>query len=143
MNNERKSGGCGMGRGMGRGRSGGHGRRQGMGSTRGASGKGRHQNGQWTAQSNNISTSMSSAWSPAILNKSLEQGKASSRVAAMVNKDRCSGCGICIAFCSARAITINDVAFVDSGKCIACGACILECPTNAISLVQMRPQGTL
>lgn len=57
-------------------------------------------------------------------------------MAAQVNKDECTGCGICVETCPVEAITLNDndIAEVDEGACTECGACVDECPSEAISL---------
>lgn len=55
-------------------------------------------------------------------------------MAAVVNKEQCTGCGICKEACPADAITVDEVAHVDSDKCTECGACVDECPFGAITL---------
>lgn len=54
-----------------------------------------------------------------------------------VHQEKCIGCGICIPFCPANAISIvNKVAFIDQQSCFECGNCIrprvVKCPTKAI-----------
>ena len=54
---------------------------------------------------------------------------------AVVNKDNCVGCGLCVDVCPNSAIKMNDdVAVVDSDTCIDCEACVSECPNSAISM---------
>jgi len=66
---------------------------------------------------------------------------------ASVREANCSGCGLCVAICPYRAIslrTIKDrvhgrtverqVAAVNSGLCQGCGACTAVCRTNALDL---------
>jgi NAD-dependent dihydropyrimidine dehydrogenase PreA subunit len=53
---------------------------------------------------------------------------------AIVNKDECIACGICVDACAQGAITVDDVAIIDPELCVDCGACVDECPNNAISL---------
>ncbi|MBC7343242.1 MAG: 4Fe-4S binding protein [Clostridia bacterium] len=53
---------------------------------------------------------------------------------AVVNKEECTGCGICVDSCPEEAITLNDVAEVDPEKCSECGTCVEECPQECIEL---------
>jgi ferredoxin len=55
-------------------------------------------------------------------------------MAAIVNKDTCTGCGICVEVCPVTAIKLDAVAKVDEGTCTDCGACVDECPVTAISM---------
>jgi Fe-S-cluster-containing hydrogenase component 2 len=55
-------------------------------------------------------------------------------MAAKVNNDLCTGCGICLDVCPMEAIQMkNDKAFV-SEDCSECGVCVDECPNGALSL---------
>jgi ferredoxin len=53
---------------------------------------------------------------------------------AVVDKDNCSCCGLCVDICPEGAITMNIEATVDTAKCTGCGTCVDECPSQAISL---------
>ena len=53
---------------------------------------------------------------------------------AVVDKENCTGCGLCVDVCSQKAITVNDLAEVDKEKCDGCGSCVKECPNEAITL---------
>ena len=56
-------------------------------------------------------------------------------MAAVINKDTCTGCGACVDTCPVEAISMVDgKADVDAGACVDCGACVDECPVEAISL---------
>ncbi|MCD6334956.1 MAG: 4Fe-4S binding protein, partial [Candidatus Latescibacteria bacterium] len=56
-----------------------------------------------------------------------------------VDKDRCTGCGVCQRYCPVGAIQlVQGVAVVDSMKCTECGACVEACPRGAIMTV-MEP----
>ncbi|MGI6296259.1 MAG: indolepyruvate ferredoxin oxidoreductase subunit alpha [Armatimonadota bacterium] len=56
-------------------------------------------------------------------------------MAAIVDKDTCTGCAACVEACPVEAITIEDnLAVVDADTCTECGACVDECPTEAISM---------
>jgi ferredoxin len=61
----------------------------------------------------------------------------------------CVGCGLCVAACNVKALSIeNDEgkheksrARVAATSCLGCGACISSCPTGALSLVPVeRPE---
>lgn len=60
---------------------------------------------------------------------------------ALVDEDRCSGCGICISTCRCGAISLVEdpwtgrhVAHVDRDICLACGACVAACPSAAMDM---------
>jgi ferredoxin len=53
---------------------------------------------------------------------------------AVVQADRCIGCGICLDACADHALSVNGSAAVDPARCSGCGACVPECPTEALSL---------
>ncbi len=51
----------------------------------------------------------------------------------------CMGYGSCVKVCDFDAIHVVDgVALVDKEKCTACGLCIIECPNQLITLVPYR-----
>ena len=53
----------------------------------------------------------------------------------MVDKDKCIGCGTCVAICPVEAISFVDgKAKIDRNKCIHCGSCEASCPVRAIKL---------
>jgi len=55
-------------------------------------------------------------------------------MAVKVDKENCTGCGVCIDVCPAEAIKIeNDIAAI-SDDCSECGVCVSECPNDALSL---------
>jgi len=50
-----------------------------------------------------------------------------------IDKNRCTGCGICVEECPVNAINIKDgKAIIDMKKCIRCKRCHEVCPKNAI-----------
>lgn len=53
-----------------------------------------------------------------------------------LNKDKCKGCGLCIAVCPHRVFTMENgkADIVDKDRCMECGACALNCPFTAISV---------
>ena len=46
----------------------------------------------------------------------------------------CKGCGICVAFCPTKTLTLTNekIDVVDIDRCIQCGQCELRCPDYAI-----------
>lgn len=56
-------------------------------------------------------------------------------MAAVVDKDNCVGCEMCIEVCPTNAISMNDdVAVINEDECTECGTCVEECPNEAISM---------
>ncbi len=55
-------------------------------------------------------------------------------MAAKVDKEQCTGCGICVNACPQEAISLNDIAKIDPEKCTDCGTGVEECPNDAISV---------
>jgi NADPH-dependent glutamate synthase beta subunit-like oxidoreductase len=56
-----------------------------------------------------------------------------------VNRDLCSGCGVCVLLCSYDAIRLEKsgdvaVAVIDDRRCKRCGVCVAACPSAAIDL---------
>jgi heterodisulfide reductase subunit A-like polyferredoxin len=56
-----------------------------------------------------------------------------------VNKEACSGCGICVALCAYDAIKIKKEGdklsmTIDTDKCKRCGLCVAACPSSAITI---------
>lgn len=56
-------------------------------------------------------------------------------MAAVVDKEKCTGCETCVGVCPVEAITMNsDKAEVNADTCIDCGSCVGACPEEAITL---------
>lgn len=57
------------------------------------------------------------------------------RMAAQIDQEKCTGCGICVDICPLEAISMeNDKAKVDKDTCTECGQCVEECPNKAIKI---------
>lgn len=56
------------------------------------------------------------------------------RMTAVIDKERCTCCGLCVDICPEHAITINTAVTIASHQCTGCGSCVNECPNGAISL---------
>ncbi len=58
--------------------------------------------------------------------------------------DRCKGCGLCVAYCPKKILTLNGeelhscgytpVTVTDMAACIACGSCYRICPDCVITI---------
>jgi len=55
-------------------------------------------------------------------------------MAALIDEEACTACGMCEDECPENAITVDDVARVNAKLCTECGACVEICPNDAISL---------
>ena len=56
-------------------------------------------------------------------------------MAAKIDSEKCTGCGVCVDVCPLEAISLNDgIAVIDEDSCTECGLCVDECPNDAISL---------
>ncbi|MBS3761711.1 MAG: 4Fe-4S binding protein [Planctomycetes bacterium] len=55
-------------------------------------------------------------------------------MAAIVDEEICTACGICEDEYPQDAIVVDGVAKVDPDLCTACGICVDECPNETISL---------
>ena len=60
-------------------------------------------------------------------------------VKAIVDTERCTKCGECIASCENVAIAlVSGKAVVDKASCNGCGACVSKCPQGALDLILFR-----
>jgi len=70
------------------------------------------------------------------LNQRITQLESGRRAVAVVDSEKCTGCGICIDVCPAGAIEVKEKAVIDDEICTGCAACITECPNKAIIITQ-------
>ena len=49
---------------------------------------------------------------------------------AVIDSNKCIGCGICINTCPQQAISMNDAVKIDFTICNGCGICVEECPVD-------------
>ncbi len=62
-----------------------------------------------------------------------------SRFKAEADPDLCTGCETCLERCFFDAIAVNgDLAVVNAEKCMGCGVCTVSCPTEALRLKEIR-----
>ena len=53
-----------------------------------------------------------------------------------VDKEKCTGCGLCVEVCSVEAISLSPQKEIkiEKERCLECGACEDECPNGAITV---------
>jgi pyruvate ferredoxin oxidoreductase delta subunit len=52
--------------------------------------------------------------------------------------DKCTRCGICVAFCPEGCIALGAKAQIDYDYCKGCGICARECPVKAIVMIEEK-----
>jgi NAD-dependent dihydropyrimidine dehydrogenase PreA subunit len=63
----------------------------------------------------------------------------SSNFYAAVDRDTCTGCGICAKRCQVGAVSVSakkQPAVVDRDRCIGCGLCVPACPEQSVTLAK-------
>ena len=72
------------------------------------------------------------------LNQRITQLETGRKAVAVVDSEKCAGCGICVDVCPAGAIEVNQQAVVNDEACTGCAACVSECPNEAIIIAQKK-----
>jgi len=72
------------------------------------------------------------------LNQRITQLETGRKAVAVVDSEKCAGCGICVDVCPAGAIEVNQQAVVNDEACTGCGACVSECPNETIVIAQKK-----
>jgi ferredoxin len=67
---------------------------------------------------------------------------ASSAFVNTVDRDACTGCGLCVDACQFAALSLDGVASVNDAKCVGCGVCVNSCADKALILVR-RPDAEI
>lgn len=80
--------------------------------------------------------------SGAIKKISLKEKQVTKIATAVINKNACIQCGLCVRECPRKVITKARGEFpqINESKCIGCGACQSVCPARAISMVAVEEQ---
>jgi NAD-dependent dihydropyrimidine dehydrogenase PreA subunit len=55
-------------------------------------------------------------------------------MAVKVDKEKCTGCSVCVEVCPVNAIKIKKDKAAISDECVECGACVNQCPNEAITI---------
>ncbi|MBU0909765.1 MAG: 4Fe-4S binding protein, partial [Proteobacteria bacterium] len=57
-------------------------------------------------------------------------------VAARIDREKCIGCGLCVAVCPDRTLClVDDKAVICGTECINCGHCQAVCVVGAVSVI--------
>jgi len=72
------------------------------------------------------------------LNQRITQLESGRKAIAVIDSEKCAGCGICADVCPAGAIEVNEQAVVNDEVCTGCAICVTECPNEAIILAQKK-----
>ena len=71
--------------------------------------------------------------------REIEQGYTARKFVAVVDTEKCEGCGMCLDACPTGAVLLEEVARIDPKRCIGCGYCAEACPQGALYLRPVEP----
>jgi predicted Fe-Mo cluster-binding NifX family protein/ferredoxin len=72
------------------------------------------------------------------LNQRIIQLESGHKAVAVIDFEKCTGCGICIDVCPTGAIEVNQQVVVNEEACNGCAACVSECPNEAIVIARRK-----
>ena len=72
----------------------------------------------------------------------IEHSVARANYYAIVDPEKCLGCGTCEERCQVSACSVDTVSTIDLIKCIGCGLCVTGCPNEAVEL-NLRPDAEI
>jgi len=72
------------------------------------------------------------------LNQRITQLESGHKAVAVIDSEKCTGCGICFSVCPTGAIEVNQQAIVNEEACNGCAACVSECPNEAIIIARKK-----
>ncbi|MEN8136478.1 MAG: nitroreductase family protein [Thermodesulfobacteriota bacterium] len=64
----------------------------------------------------------------------------SEKITTIINREKCSGCGLCLGVCPNQTISMEDgKAAITGNRCLQCGHCAAICPVAAIEVRAIAP----
>ena len=63
-----------------------------------------------------------------------------------IDKEKCTGCGLCVQDCPSMIIAIGEYPYIKDGKeghCIRCQHCLAVCPEGALSIFGKNPDDSM